>query len=138
MNQNNKDATPELKSTITDGSIYRLHHSTLWLMPVEVLRKLIIPAFIVSLFWNFQSALKFFTFIIFIPSLIYHLFRFLTLRIQLIDNELIIKSGKLTKNERRIHFDRIQDIEIHQSPFPLPLYHQESSRSLKRQISIVR
>jgi len=116
MNQNNKEATPELKPTITDGAIYRLHHSTLWLMPLEVLRKLIIPAFMMGLFWNFQSALKFFTFIIFIPSLIYILFRYLTLRIQLIDNELIIKSGKLTKNERRIHFDRIQDIEIHQSP----------------------
>ncbi len=115
MNQNNKEKVPKLKPAITDGSIYRLHPFTLWLMPLEALGKLIIPVFMAGLIWNFQIVLTIFI-IVYIFSLIHLLFRYLTLRFRLINNELIIKSGKLTKNERRIHFDRIQDIEINQTP----------------------
>ena len=115
MNHNNQKEAPELNTEITDGSACRLHHSTLWLLPLEKIRKLIIPAFMLGLVWNFQSASRLFV-IIYLVSIIRIIFRYFTLRLRLIDNELIIKSGKLVKNERRIHFDRIQDIELHQTP----------------------
>ena len=57
MNHNNHKEAPELKTEITDGSACRLHHTTLWLLPLEKIRKLIIPAFMLGLVWGWLENL---------------------------------------------------------------------------------
>ena len=69
MTQDNKQETHQIRPVITDGSIYRLHSSTLWLVPFEALTKMIVPVFMTGLVWNFQTVFKIFT-VIYILSVI--------------------------------------------------------------------
>jgi putative membrane protein len=93
----------------------RLHPSTLWLPVLVKIPGTLIFAFVASMALGIQQALFLSLVFILMPSVIFHLLRFLTLVYQLNPTELIIKSGLFWKQERRIPLKRFQDVEIQQS-----------------------
>ncbi|MDG2221849.1 MAG: PH domain-containing protein [Rubripirellula sp.] len=93
----------------------RLHVSTLWLPAAEAVLAAIVPlvigCFVVSPFF----AVSVFVVFVFLPAMAYQTIRFFTLTYRMADHELIIRSGLLSRRERRIPFDRVQEVEIRQS-----------------------
>ncbi|MDA9858191.1 PH domain-containing protein [Rubripirellula sp.] len=92
-----------------------LHVSTLWLPAVEAIQAVIIPLVIGCLVATPFVAVGIFVVFVFLPALVYHVIRFFTWTFRMADRELIIRSGLFSRRERRIPFDRVQEVEIRQS-----------------------
>lgn len=95
----------------------RLHHSTLWLPLLEVLRGALIPGVIASFFFGYERILFFGGCFVLLPTALAHVFRFVSVRYHINEAELVIRSGVISKRDRRIPLERMQDIEIQQSLF---------------------
>jgi putative membrane protein len=96
-------------------ALSRLHSSTLWLPLFETILTLIIPMVVMSFIMNAERAIYIFSVFVVIPSAGFNILRYLTTRFRLNNRELIIRSGILFRKERRIPFERIQDLELHQT-----------------------
>jgi putative membrane protein len=68
---------------------------------------------IASLFIPLRT-LIFFVFCFGLVSVMFHVVRYFTFRYLVTDRELVINSGVLSRQERRIPLDRVQEVEIHQ------------------------
>jgi putative membrane protein len=96
-------------------ALSRLHSSTLWLPLLETILTLIIPMVVMSVIMNANKAIYILSVFVVIPSAGFHILRYLTTRFRLNNRELIIRSGILFRKERRIPYERIQDLELHQT-----------------------
>ena len=93
---------------------HRLHLATLWLPAAETLIGMLVPAVIASLFVGPFALLWFAGCFIFLPTAVFHAIRYFTLTYRIGNGELVIRSGVLFRRERRIPFDRVQEVEVHQ------------------------
>lgn len=93
----------------------RLHWATLAVRFGKHARALILPAIIVLLFAR-KGSPELWLAAMFVPSVLFELFKYLTLRYRFTDDDLIIRQGLLFRNERHIRFRRIQNIDIVQRP----------------------
>ena len=90
-----------------------LHKATLWLPCLELFARAAIPLVIMSFFIPLR-AVSFFA-VCFSPlPVVFYAVRYLTFRYLVTDGELVVKSGVLSRHERRIPLDRVQEVEIHQ------------------------
>ena len=94
---------------------HRLHGATLALRVSRHARALILPAIIV-LFLAREGSPEYWLAAMFVPSVLYELLKYLTLRYRFTDEDLILRQGLLFRNERHIRFRRIQNIDIVQGP----------------------
>ncbi|MEM8666491.1 MAG: PH domain-containing protein [Planctomycetota bacterium] len=99
----------------SDSDESRLHPSTVWLPATETMINTIVPFVIASFFVGPIGSLMFFGLFVWVPVLIYYIVRYRTVAYRIAGDEVIIKSGLLSKRERRIPFDRVQEVEIHKS-----------------------
>ena len=90
----------------------RLHIATLWLPATELAIGSIVPVMIGSLFVGPVAPIAFLGFLVFVA--VFHAIRYHNLRYRVDEAELAISSGILTKRERRIPLDRIQELKLHQ------------------------
>jgi putative membrane protein len=93
----------------------RLHPSSLLFSLGSAARRLLIPGIVVLLAsggQRFEAVLMIF----FIPAALAALGRYLTYRYRLGDDELVIREGIVTRNERNIPYARIQNIDLRQNP----------------------
>lgn len=97
------------------GDWHRLHGATLALRVGKHARALILPAIFV-LFLAREGSPEYWLAAMFVPSVLYELFKYLTLRYRFTDEDLILRQGLLFRNERHIRFQRIQNIDIVQGP----------------------
>ena len=111
-----EEAIAESKNDSASGA-QRLHHSTLWLPLLEVLRGVLIPGVIASFFFGYERILFFGGCFVLLPTALTHIVRFFSVRYHINDAELVIRSGVISKRDRRIPLGRVQDIEIQQSLF---------------------
>lgn len=92
-----------------------LHIATLWLPAAEAMIGMLVPVVIASIFLGPFAMLWYAGCFVLLPTAVFHAFRFFTLTYQLEQNELVIRSGILSKRERRIPLDRIQEVKVRQS-----------------------
>lgn len=95
----------------------RLHVSSLWLPAVETISGAVVPLVIGSFFVGPINVIVFYFLFVFLPVVIYYAVRYFTLTYRVASGELVIRSGLLSRRERRIPLDRVQEVEIHQSIF---------------------
>jgi putative membrane protein len=96
-------------------ALSRLHVSTLWLPLLETILTLIVPMVVMSFIMSTERAVYIFSVFVVAPSAGFHILRYFTTRFRLNNRELIIRSGILFRQERRIPLERIQDLELHQT-----------------------
>ncbi|MEM9645833.1 MAG: PH domain-containing protein, partial [Planctomycetota bacterium] len=97
-----------------------LHSATLWAPPIDNLRRSIVPLFIGS-FVVGPVAIWFYPLFVLLPSVLYYGIRYLTVTYRIRPSELQIHSGWLNRRERRIPFDRIQEVELVQGLVRRPM-----------------
>lgn len=93
----------------------RLHPSSLLFSLGSVARRLLIPGILVlvaSRGQRFEAVLMIF----FVPAALAALFKYLSYRYRLGADELVIREGIVTRNERNIPYARIQNIDLRQNP----------------------
>ncbi len=112
MPSEDRASEPPLPST---DKWYRLHGASLVLRIGKHARLLILPA-IVVLFFTREGSPEYWLVAMFVPSVLYELFKYLTLRYRFTDEDLIVRQGLLFRSERHIRFRRIQNIDIVQRP----------------------
>lgn len=93
----------------------KLHLATLWLPCLEMVCGIIFPALVASLFVPFGTVVFVVSCFAVLPAALLNILRYITFRYQVFDRELVVSSGLLFQNERRIPFDRVQEIGIHQT-----------------------
>ena len=96
------------------GGERRLHPATLWLPAIDALIGLAVPAIIAFFFVGPLVLLWVAGCFVLLPTAIFHAIRYFTLTYQVDAQELVIRSGVVSRRERRIPLDRIQEVKIHQ------------------------
>lgn len=97
------------------ASSHRLHALTLPLRLIGHAKKLILPGLIV-LFLAREGSWEIYLMLMFVPSTIFEVLRYISMRYRFAHDELIVNSGILFRNERHIPFARIQNLDLVQSP----------------------
>ncbi len=92
----------------------RLHGATLWLPAIDAVIGLAVPAIIAFFFVGPLVLLWVAGCFVLLPTAIFHAIRYFTLTYQVDAQELVIRSGVVSRRERRIPLDRIQEVKIHQ------------------------
>ena len=105
----------ESSDEVRFSSENRLHLATLWLPGVEMLLGVILPVLIASIFVPLGMIIFFVGCFGLLPVALYHILQFLTFRFRLSESELVLNSGAIFRRERRIPFDRVQELHIRQS-----------------------
>lgn len=93
-----------------------LHPATLFVPLIETTLALIPVGIGVSLFAGMQSALYLGGWFVVLPVALLNIARYLSLRYEVQGRELIIRSGLISRRDRRIPLKRIQDTRIRQGP----------------------
>ncbi len=93
----------------------RLHPASLLFSIGSSARGLLIPGLFV-VFFGSGNRYEFWLMLFFIPAVLLAIIRYATFRFRLDDDELMIRHGVLTKNERHIPFHRVQNIDLIQNP----------------------
>lgn len=96
-------------------SLRRLSWATLWLSIVEGVFGLIVPLVVLTTVLGFDRAFGILLKFVFLPSVIYYVIHFVSFRFGVNQRELAIRSGVAFRRDRRIAFERIQDVDIEQS-----------------------
>jgi len=94
----------------------RLHPVSLLFTIGSVARKMLLPGILVLFVAggnNYELALIFF----FVPAAIAAVVKYATYSYRLGDDEMMVREGVLTRNERHIPYARIQNINLVQNPF---------------------
>ncbi len=98
-----------------DGDWLRLHPLSLLFSVGSAARRLLLPG-IVVLYWSGGSNLEFWLMLFFIPAVLTSVARFLSYRYRMGREEMIVREGIVTKNERHIPYGRIQNVDLAQNP----------------------
>lgn len=102
---------------LPDAGVERRLHPLSWLFQIgAIVRSLIVPA-IVVLFASGGSRYELWVSIFIIPASIMALVRYWIFRYRLDPDEMVIRDGLLTRNERHIPYARIQNIDVVRNPF---------------------
>jgi putative membrane protein len=96
------------------GGERRLHLATLWLPAIDALVGLAVPAVIAFFFVGPLALLWGAGCFVLLPTALFHAIRYFTVIYQIDAQELVIRSGVISRRERRIPLDRIQEVKIHQ------------------------
>lgn len=113
----NETAVAEPTAMSPTGVDSRLHPFTLWLPALDTLVRSIVPMVIGSFFAGPVFVGAFFALFVLLPVFVYHAIRFYTVSFRVANGEIMIRSGLLSRRERRIPYDRVQEVEIHQGVF---------------------
>lgn len=91
----------------------RLHPTTLWVPLLEIAPGLLIAGIVGSYLFGILilGLLN-----VFLPFTVFFVIRYLCFEYQVADSELIIKSGLLHRQERRIPISKIQDVRVRRGP----------------------
>lgn len=95
--------------------LHRLHPATLPIRLLNQARRLLVPGLIV-LFLARDSRWELWIMAIFIPTTVYEIYRYISLRYMLTRDELIVREGVIFRNERHVPFVKIQNIDLVQGP----------------------
>jgi putative membrane protein len=98
------------------GSWQRLHVATLCLPVLTTLPQIAIVGLVLSYTIGLRSALVIGFWLMLVPSIVYHVFRFFTFEYRLSSADIFLREGILWRQERRIPVSRIHDMEIQQGP----------------------
>ena len=99
------------------ADLRRLHPSSLIFSIGSAARRLLLPGFLLLFAASRGSSnLELWAMIFFGPALAGAVIRYLTYRYRLGDEELVIREGVVTRNERHIPYNRIQNIDLVQNP----------------------
>jgi len=96
------------------GTWERLHSSTLWLPALVSLGRIFVLSVLIAFAIGVPTALKIAFWFLFLPATVLHLVRFFTFQFEVTNSEIFIREGLLWRQERRIPFNRIQDVRIQQ------------------------
>jgi len=107
-------ATPS-DSADAPGRSQRLHPSSLLFSLGSAARRLLIPGIIV-LFASRGDRTEVWLMALFVPAALAALAKFLSYRYRLGREELVVREGIVTRNERHIPYSRIQNIDLVQNP----------------------
>jgi putative membrane protein len=94
----------------------RLHPASLLFSIGSAARRLILPG-IVLLFFSRGNNPEIWLMLLFVPTAIAAVIKYLSFRYRLGADELVIREGVLTRNERHVPYARIQNIDLVQNPF---------------------
>lgn len=92
----------------------RLHPLSILVAVTSVLRSFLVP--LVVLIWAARSSYELWVGVMIVPTLIGAVVRYYSYRYSLTGDELVIRSGVLFKNERRIAYSRIHNLAAVQTP----------------------
>ncbi|MCA8963081.1 MAG: PH domain-containing protein, partial [Planctomycetes bacterium] len=93
----------------------RLHPISLLFSLGSAARQLLIPGLVVLLVGRGERT-EIFLMVLFVPTALIAVVKYLTVRYELGEDELIVRQGILTRNERHIPYQRIQNIGLVQNP----------------------
>ena len=93
----------------------RLHPISLLFSVGAAARNLLIPG-IAILFWSGGSNAEVWLMIFFVPAVLAALVKYWSYRYRLEGDEMVIREGIVTRNERHIPYDRIQNVDLVQNP----------------------
>lgn len=96
--------------------LQRLHPLSLLFSLVGIARSLLVPGLVVW-FARGGDGYEFWLMVLFFPALLFSIVRYLTLRYRFQERELVLRSGILTRKERHVPFERIQNIDLEQNVF---------------------
>jgi putative membrane protein len=96
-------------------SSQRLHPVSILFLALGSLRSFVIPALVV-MFTARGGTWEILALWLSVPMALYAAFRYFTTRYAFADDELVIRSGLLFKNERHVRYSRIQNIETVRNP----------------------
>jgi len=93
----------------------RLHPASLIFSIGSAAKALLLPGFV---FWYFSrgSSIQFWMMLFFVPAVIAALVKYWSFRYRLEAEELIVREGIVTRNERHVPYARIQNIDLVQNP----------------------
>lgn len=94
----------------------RLHPVSLLFSIGSAARRLLLPG-IVVLFASRGSNVEIWLMLIFVPAAVGALIRYISFRYKLGADEMVVRQGIITRNERHIPYARIQNIDLVQNPF---------------------
>lgn len=104
-------------ASVTHGTpLQRLHPLSLLFSLFGIARSLLVPGLIVW-FARGGDGYEFWLMALFLPALVFAIVRYLTLRYRFQERELVLRSGILTRKERHVPFERIQNIDLEQNVF---------------------
>lgn len=95
----------------------RLHPLSLFFRFASHVRNLLIPGLIVLFLARERGGWEVWLMVMFIPSILFELFTYFTLRYRFAQGEIVINRGLLFRSERHIPFARIQNIDLTQNLF---------------------
>jgi putative membrane protein len=98
------------------GRTQRLHPLSLLFSIGSAARGLLLPG-IAVLFFSGGSNYEFWLMIFFIPAAISAVVKYVAYSYRLGDDEMMVREGVLTRNERHIPYARIQNVNLVQNPF---------------------
>jgi putative membrane protein len=97
------------------GTEQRLHPSSVIFGVGSAAGRLLLPGLVV-LFASRGSNYEIWLMLLFIPAVLGSLVRYFSFRYRLGDEEMVVREGILTRNERHIPYARIQNIDLVQNP----------------------
>jgi putative membrane protein len=104
------------ESPADEGRAGRLHPTSLLFSIGSAARRLILPGLVLLLFSRGRNP-EIWLMVLFVPTAIAAVAKYLTFRYRLGAEELMIREGVLTRNERHIPYARIQNVDVTQNPF---------------------
>jgi putative membrane protein len=97
-----------------------LHSSSLLFSVLNQIRRYIVPAIILIVVLlttgDAERRWELWLVVLFVPAVLFELFRYLTLRYRFTEDKLIVRQGLIFRNERHIPLARIQNIDLVQNP----------------------
>jgi len=97
------------------AAIQRLHPASLLFSLGSAARRLLLPGLVI-LFWSRGSNAEWWIMILFVPAAAAALLRYWSYRYRLGAEEMVVREGIITRNERHIPYARVQNINLIQNP----------------------
>ncbi|HKQ62112.1 MAG TPA: PH domain-containing protein, partial [Candidatus Polarisedimenticolaceae bacterium] len=99
------------------GPVQRLHPLSPLFSIAGAARRLLLPGLAVLLFASHRGArAELWLMLLFVPAVVGAVVRYFSFSLQLGHDELVIREGVVTRNERHIPYARIQNIDLRQNP----------------------
>lgn len=97
------------------GGARRLHPASLLFSIGSAAWKLLLPGLFILLLSRGRDP-EIWLMVLFVPAVLGAVAKYLSFRYRLADDELVIRAGILTRNERHVPYARIQNIDLSQNP----------------------
>jgi len=97
------------------GDARRLHPASLLFSVGSAAWKLLLPGLLILLLSRGRDP-EIWLMLLFVPAVLGAVAKYLSFRYRLADDELVIRAGILTRNERHVPYARIQNIDLSQNP----------------------